>query len=47
MAPIEQIKASFERNSKAIAMRPSADQGTARTRVTLRDGLTCGVEDGA
>src|SRR5712691_6821491 len=47
MAPTEQIKSSFERNSKAIAMRPSVGQGTARTRVTLRDGLTCDVEDGA
>jgi len=47
MAPTEQIKSSFERNSKAIAMRPSVGQGTARTRVTLRDGLTCDAEDGA
>lgn len=28
-------------------MRPSVGQGTAKTRVTLRDGLVCDVEDGA
>ena len=43
----DHIKAVFERNGKAIAMRPSVGLGTARTKVTLRDGLTCDVEDGA
>ena len=40
------IKETFERNAKAMTLRPSLAQGTARTRVTLRDGLTCDVEDG-
>jgi len=40
-----QIKEIFERNSKALAVRPSVGRGTARTTVTLRDGLTCDVED--
>lgn len=41
-----QIKETFERNAKAMALRPSVAQGTAKTKVTLRDGLTCDVEDG-
>jgi uncharacterized OsmC-like protein len=47
MARTEQIKEIFERNGRALAVRPSVGQGTARTKVTLRDGLTCDVEDGA
>jgi uncharacterized OsmC-like protein len=47
MPPTEQINELFERNGKAMAMRPSVGQGTARTKVTLRDGLTCDIEDGA
>lgn len=43
----EQIKETFERNAKAMSLRPSAGRGTATTRVTVRDGLTCDVEDGA
>jgi uncharacterized OsmC-like protein len=43
---IERIKSTFERNAKAMTLRPSLGQGTARTKVTLRDGLTCDVEDG-
>src|SRR5258708_9288478 len=46
MERIEQIKSTFERNAKAMAMRPSLGRGTAKTKVTLRDGLTCDVEDG-
>src|SRR2546425_7277844 len=43
---IERIKSTFERNAKAMALRPPLGRGTARTKVTLRDGLTCDVEDG-
>ena len=46
MERIEQIKTTFERNAQAIAARPSVGRGTATTRVRLRDGLTCDVEDG-
>ena len=42
----EQIKSVFERNAKAMSMRPSLGRGTAKTKVTVRDGLTCDVEDG-
>jgi len=41
----ERLKSTFERNAKAMTLRPSLGRGTARTKVTLRDGLTCDVED--
>jgi uncharacterized OsmC-like protein len=42
----EEIRRAFERNVKAVALRPSVGQGTAVTRVRVRDGLTCEIEDG-
>lgn len=41
------IKRAFERNAKAVTLRPSVGQGTAVTRVRATDGLTCEIEDGA
>jgi uncharacterized OsmC-like protein len=46
MERTEQIRETFERNAKAMALRPSLGQGTAVTRVKRRDGLTMDVEDG-
>jgi uncharacterized OsmC-like protein len=40
------IKASLERNVRAVSHRPSVGQGTAKTKVRWRQGLTCDVEDG-
>lgn len=42
----EEIKAILERNAKALALRPGLGQGTAVTRVRLRDGLACDIEEG-
>jgi len=42
----ERIKTTFERNARAMELRPSVAQGTARTTVKLREGMTCEVEDG-
>lgn len=42
----DRIRTAFERNAKALALRPSVGQGTAVTTVRLRDGLTCEIEDG-
>lgn len=42
----ERIRTAFERNAKAVSLRPSVGQGTAVTTVRLRDGLTCEIEDG-
>lgn len=46
MADIAKIKTSFERNAKAMGLRPSVAQGTAKTTVRMVDGLSCEVEDG-
>jgi len=46
MADMERIKEAYERNQKAIRLRPSIGQGTAVTRARVRDGLTVDIEDG-
>jgi len=46
MSRHEQIKTILERNAKAIALRPSVGQGTAVTKVRMRDGLACDIEEG-
>lgn len=43
----ERIRTAFERNAKAVSLRPSVGQGTAVTTVRLREDLTCEIEDGA
>jgi uncharacterized OsmC-like protein len=47
MASPEQIRMSVERNAEEIALRPSTGRGTATTRVTLKPGLECDIDDGA
>jgi uncharacterized OsmC-like protein len=42
----ERIRAAFQRNQKALSLRPSIGLGTAATRVRLSEGLTCEVEEG-
>lgn len=42
----QKIKTAFERNAKALSLRPALGQGTAVTRVRLKEGLTCEIEDG-
>ena len=41
-----EIKAALERNVRVMEARPSVGQGTAVTKVTLKHGLACDVEDG-
>jgi uncharacterized OsmC-like protein len=43
---MEKIRTAFERNAKALSLRPSHGQGTAVTTVRMRDGLTLDVEEG-
>ena len=43
---IEATKNAAERNIKAISLRPSIGQGTAVTKVRVRDGCTADIEDG-
>lgn len=41
-----QIRTALERNVKAVTLRPSVGQGTAKTVARLEPGLTCEVTDG-
>jgi len=43
---VKQIKTAFERQAKALSIRPTIGQGTAVTKARVRDGLTCDIEDG-
>jgi uncharacterized OsmC-like protein len=42
-----EIKGAIERNVKAVSLRASVGQGTARTKATLGPGLSCTVSEGA
>lgn len=43
----DKIKTAFERNAKALGLRPTLGQGTAATKVRVVDGLTCEIEEGS
>lgn len=47
MSDPKTIKKAFERNKKAIELRPSVGQSTALTKVRVRDGTTCEIESGS
>jgi uncharacterized OsmC-like protein len=40
------IQAAFERNVQVLTMRPALGQKTHVTRVSVRNGLTCDIQDG-
>lgn len=42
----DRIRTAHGRNVRAIELRPSLATGTAVTRVEMRDGMTCEVEEG-
>ncbi|MDX1672775.1 MAG: OsmC family protein [Balneolaceae bacterium] len=44
MADPKTIKEAFERNQKAVKLRPAMGRSTAVTKVRLFDGTTCEVE---
>ena len=46
MSDTETIRTAIERNAKAVTLRPSVGQGTARTIVRLKPGLECEVVEG-
>ena len=46
MATSGDFKTIFERNQKALRLRPAVGQGTATTTVKVRSGMTCDIEDG-
>jgi uncharacterized OsmC-like protein len=41
-----ELKTIIERNQKALRLRPSIGMGTATTKVSIRSGVTCDIEDG-
>jgi uncharacterized OsmC-like protein len=47
MANPDEIRALIEGKARDVALRPAAAQGTATTRVRLKPGLECEIEDGA
>lgn len=46
MDAAKNIRTAFERNAKALGLKASIGQGTAVTKVRVREGLTCEVEEG-
>lgn len=42
----KKIRTAFERATKAMRLRDSIGRGTATTRVKMREGFTCEIEDG-
>jgi uncharacterized OsmC-like protein len=47
MDDTEKIRTALERNAKAVALRPTLGQGTAKTLVRLKPGLECQIVEGA
>jgi uncharacterized OsmC-like protein len=47
MDDVEAIRSAAERNARAVALRPSVGQGTAKTLVRLKPGLACEVVEGS
>jgi len=42
----DHIRTVLERNMQAVALRPSFGQGTATTRVSVREGARCEISEG-
>lgn len=47
MATPKIIKEAFERNKKAIELRPTVRRGTASTKVRITNGTTCEITSGS
>jgi uncharacterized OsmC-like protein len=47
MTSTARIKRTFERNKRALTLKPSMGRGTAKTKAKMVDGLHFEVEDGA
>lgn len=43
MADPKRIKEAFERNKKALELRPSVGKSTASTKIRVRNGTTCEI----
>lgn len=42
----ERVRETFRRNRKTIELRPGLAQGTAVTRIRVREGTTCDITEG-
>jgi uncharacterized OsmC-like protein len=42
----DRIREAFERNRRALELRPGLGQGTAVTRIRVREGVTCDITEG-
>ena len=47
MTDTARIRAAFERNATAVFLRPAVGQKTYITKVRVRNGLTCDIEEGS
>ena len=47
MSQSEKIKTAFELQSKALELRSGIGKGTAVTKVKIKSGLTCEIEEGS
>jgi hypothetical protein len=39
----DRVREAFERNRRALERRPGLGQGTAVTRIRVREGVTCDI----
>src|SRR5262245_4451586 len=46
MTDMARMRAAFERNANTVSRRPAVGQKTYITKVRMRHGLTCDIEDG-
>lgn len=46
MENMQRIKIAFERNEKALQLRPTLGKKTAVTKISVRDGLRCEIAEG-
>ena len=46
MSEMEKIRTAVERSSKALALKPSLGLGTGISKTTIKNGLTCEMQEG-
>lgn len=44
MKELARIKKAYERNKRAVELRPSTGQGIGKSRITMSEGTTCTIE---
>ena len=46
MSEMEKIKVAVERTTKALSLKPSLGKGKGVSRTTIKNGLTCEIQEG-